>query len=72
MGTVTININDQIEDSFRNFVYKNYGKSKGILIKTITEALENWIKKTRKDLKRSNRNNGKRILYGQDKSKKQR
>jgi len=49
MGTVTINIDNEIENDFRNFVYKTYGKSKGTLGKAVAEALEKWLKEKKQE-----------------------
>ncbi len=49
MGTVTISLEDSTEDSFRNYVYKEYGKSKGVLGKAINEALKKWLEEKRQD-----------------------
>ncbi len=43
MGTVTITLEDNTETNFRNYVYKEYGKSKGVLGKAINEALNKWL-----------------------------
>ncbi|MBI3033084.1 hypothetical protein HYY69_06425 [Candidatus Woesearchaeota archaeon] len=42
MGTMTINIPDEIEAGFRKTVEKEYGKGKGILGKAIAEAMTKW------------------------------
>jgi len=43
MGTITINVNDDIEKMFRDTVCETYGKKKGSLGKAITEAMRKWI-----------------------------
>ena len=48
MGTITINIQDEVEDRFRNIAAVMYGKRKGYLGKAINDALECWIKKKTK------------------------
>lgn len=42
MGTITVNINDEVETSFRKKVYRLYGKRKGVLGKALTEAMSEW------------------------------
>ncbi len=43
MGTITINIDDEIERQFRKMVSKIYHDKKGNLGNAVTEALRNWI-----------------------------
>ena len=45
MGTITINVSDNVEDYFRKKVYQIYGNKKGTLGKAITEAIEEWSRK---------------------------
>ena len=45
MGTITINVSDNVEQSFRKKAYQLYGKKKGTLGKAVTEAIEEWDKK---------------------------
>jgi len=45
MGTITININDDVENNFRKKVYRLYGKRKGVLGKALTEAILEWGRK---------------------------
>ena len=45
MGTLTINVNDCIESSFRKRVHQVYGRRKGSLGKAIAEAMEEWERK---------------------------
>lgn len=42
MATITINVNNEIEKTFRSKVYQIYGKRKGILGKALTEAMKDW------------------------------
>jgi hypothetical protein len=44
MATVTINIDDEIEEQFRKNVQMKYGKRKGALGTAVAEALEQWNK----------------------------
>ena len=43
MGTVTINLDDDTETNFRNYVSKEYGTNKGVLGRAISEALKKWL-----------------------------
>ena len=43
MGTITINLDDKLETTFRQIVKEQYSLSKGTLGKVIAEALNNWI-----------------------------
>mgnify|MGYP001584669247 FL=1 len=45
MGTITVNINDNVENNFRKRVYMTYGKRKGVLGKALTEAMDEWERK---------------------------
>ncbi|MBS3167776.1 hypothetical protein J4216_01485 [Candidatus Woesearchaeota archaeon] len=44
MSTITINIDDDVENRFRGYINKEYGNSKGALGKAITEAIDIWLK----------------------------
>ena len=45
MATITINIQESLEKSFRNRVYQVYGKKKGTLGKALSEAMQEWVRK---------------------------
>ena len=45
MGTITANINDNVEEIFRKRVYQIYGKGKGTLGKALAEAMLEWSRK---------------------------
>lgn len=45
MGTVTINIKDEIEKRFRKIASLEYGKRKGHLGKALNDALKEWLNK---------------------------
>lgn len=49
MGTVTISIDDDTEARFRSYVYKEYGKSKGVLGQAIKEAIDKWIREKKQE-----------------------
>lgn len=43
MGTMTISVSDEVENSFRERVNKKLGERKGVLGKAIEEAMKKWI-----------------------------
>jgi hypothetical protein len=43
MGRLVLIIRDELEEKFREAVFKRYGMKKGNLTKAIEEALELWI-----------------------------
>jgi len=43
MATITINVSDKVTRRFREMVKHQYGESKGVLGRAITEAMEHWI-----------------------------
>ena len=43
MGTITVNVDDDIEGRFREVAGMAYHKKKGYLGKAITEAMKYWI-----------------------------
>jgi hypothetical protein len=43
MGTITINVNDDIEKRFRVVARKVYPGKKGYLGKAVTSAMQKWI-----------------------------
>ena len=43
MGTITINVKDEVEKEFRESVKKRLGEGKGILGKAVEEALNKWV-----------------------------
>ncbi len=45
MGTITINISDEVENGFRNLAAVMYGKRKDYPGKAINDALVYWINK---------------------------
>lgn len=44
MGTITISVDDEVEEKFREKVRKEKGEKKGALGQGITEALDKWIR----------------------------
>lgn len=43
MGTITVNIRDDVEKEFRKLVHRLHGARKGELGKALTEAMQKWI-----------------------------
>lgn len=43
MATITLNVNNEINNEFRNVVKSKFGEGKGILGKAIEEAIKKWI-----------------------------
>lgn len=42
MGTITANVDDDTEQTFRTHVYATYGKRKGSIGRALTEAMTQW------------------------------
>ena len=45
MGKVNLVMSDELENEYRNAVFKKYGMKKGNITKATEEALKDWIKK---------------------------
>lgn len=45
MGTITINVNTEVEKNFRKTAMLKFGKVKGHLGKALTQAMQYWIGK---------------------------
>lgn len=45
MGTITVNVQDEVEKKFREVAGSIYGRRKGHLGRALTEAMKIWIKK---------------------------
>ena len=43
MATITLNMNDKINEEFRQIVKSKFGEGKGILGKAVEEAIKKWI-----------------------------
>ncbi|MDI6902854.1 MAG: hypothetical protein QMC77_03880 [Methanocellales archaeon] len=43
MGTITVNVKDEVEKDFREAASTLYGRKKGALGRAITEAMQNWV-----------------------------
>ena len=44
MGTMTVGVDDAVEERFRQTVKKNIGSGKGVLGKAVGEAMDKWVK----------------------------
>lgn len=44
MGTITVNVDDEVEERFRKTASTKYGKRKGYLGEALTEAMKTWLK----------------------------
>jgi len=49
MGTVTLNLDDDIEQSFRDTTKKTYGVGKGRLKQAAQDAISQWISKVNQE-----------------------
>lgn len=49
MGTITIGVEDEIEEKFRVTVKESIGVGKGTLGKAFTQAMELWIKNQKQE-----------------------
>ena len=45
MGTITVNVSDEVENKFREVAGAVYGNNKGHLGKALEESMTLWIKK---------------------------
>ena len=48
--TITVNINEKIENEFREKAALKYGKRKGYLGKAMTEAMDQWMRNLDSDI----------------------
>jgi hypothetical protein len=49
MGTITVNVKDDVEKEFRELVRGVHGAKKGDLGKALTEAMQKWIYEKRQE-----------------------
>ena len=47
MGTITINVDDKVEERFRKEAGDKYNRRKGYLGKAVTDALDKWVQEER-------------------------
>ena len=48
MGTITVNVKDEVEKEFKAVASIAHGGEKGYLEKVVTEAMQRWIEEKRK------------------------
>jgi hypothetical protein len=53
MGKLVLTIPDELEQKFRDAVYKRYGMKKGNITKAVIEALKMWIAAINEKVERS-------------------
>lgn len=49
MGTITVNVDDRVEQRFREVATATYHKRKGYLGRAITEAMQHWVYEKRQN-----------------------
>jgi predicted transcriptional regulator len=49
MGTITVNIKDEVEKEFREVAGIAHGSERGYLEKAITDAIQKWIYEKRQE-----------------------
>lgn len=49
MGTITVNLKDNIEQEFREVAVETFGKGKGHLGRAFAEALQNWVREHKQE-----------------------
>jgi len=49
MGTITVNVKDDVEKEFREIVRGFHGTKKGDLGKALTEAMRKWVYEKRQE-----------------------
>ncbi len=49
MGTMTVSVEDSVEQRFRERAMQKFGKRKGFLGEAVTQAMEQWIEKQGQD-----------------------
>ncbi len=64
MGTITISVDDKVEEKFRRTVETSVGNKKGDLGKAITEAMDKWVEEKRqKEIAERQMERSKKGLY---------
>ena len=48
--TITVNVEEEVENEFRKQASRRYGKRKGYLGRALTEAMREWSKKAEDDV----------------------
>ena len=49
MATITINLNDEVNEKFRELIRQKVGEGKGAIGKAIEEAVTFWIKEKKQE-----------------------
>jgi HEPN domain-containing protein len=49
MGTITVNIKDEVEKEFKAIASIAHGEEKGYLERAVTEAIQRWIYEKRQE-----------------------
>lgn len=49
MGTITVNVRDDVEKEFRELVRSVHGAKKGELGRALTEAMQKWVYEKRQE-----------------------
>jgi metal-responsive CopG/Arc/MetJ family transcriptional regulator len=49
MGRIVLTIPDDLEQKFRNAVFRRYGMRRGNLTKAVKEAIEQWVLSVEKE-----------------------
>ncbi|MBI4162138.1 MAG: hypothetical protein HY513_00515 [Candidatus Aenigmarchaeota archaeon] len=64
MGTITVNVDDEVEKKFREAVEEHKGNKKGDLGKAVTEAMKKWAdEKEQKEIAERQMERGRKGLY---------
>ena len=49
MGTITVNIKDEVEEEFKAVANITHGGEEGYLEKAVTEAIQRWIEEKKQE-----------------------
>lgn len=49
VGKLNISLSDELEEKFREVVFKKFGMKKGNINKAFEEAIDDWIKKNKSE-----------------------
>jgi metal-responsive CopG/Arc/MetJ family transcriptional regulator len=52
MGRLVLSIPDDLEQRFRDAVYRRYGMKRGNLTRAIKEAIEQWVLNVESEMKK--------------------
>ena len=48
--TITVNVEESVDEEFRKFAGKEYGKKKGYLGRALTQAMHEWVQRRNNDV----------------------